>query len=159
MNHGPGQRQASAHSRRIPRDLEVECIGDVEPLCRRFPGLLGGAEDVGGELEVLPAGELVVESRLRRHHSTATTDLLAVAARIQPDHLDGARVGLQRPGGETDGGGLARTIRSEEHGDAPVRSDKVEVVHCIDRAERAGDRGEADGLRHVGIHRRRSYCT
>ena len=123
VEHGAGQREPGAHAGGVAADLQVEGVGDAEA----FRGL-GDAridqarldpEQRRGVLEVVGAGEAVVERGAGGNHATAAAHLGAfgVDLGIEPERADRAPVGVERAGDEPHDGGLARAVGAEEHGD------------------------------------------
>ena len=79
VEDGPGQREAGPHAGGVPADLLFERVEDAEAPRRLLDALRAhrrvDAEEVGGVLEVVVAGEPVVQGGARRHHPAAPAHL------------------------------------------------------------------------------------
>ena len=147
VQHRPGQGQAGLHAGRVAADLLVEGVDDAEAaggLADLVGGVAAQAVELGRVLHVVPAREAVVEGGLGRHDAAADADLLAVAGRVQPEGADVAGVGLERAGDDADRRGLAGAVRAEQHGDAALGHQQVEVRQRRVGVERLGDAAELD---------------
>ena len=71
---------------------------------------------------------------------------------VQSERADDSAVGVQRAGDQAHDGGLARAVRSEQHGDGAAGHLEGETVDREDVAEGPTHPGENDGRR-AGIKR------
>ena len=95
---------------------------------------------------VVGAGEAVVQSGLGRYDATAFSDVFAIGFGIESKRANQARVGAHGARHHTDGGGLAGSVGSQQHGDLATWCHHVEVIE---------GHGIAEELAHTGAVRRR----
>ena len=87
--------------------------------------------------QVVPARQAVVERGLGRHDPAAPPHLLAVElSGSSPKVRTVPASGVEGAGDHPDGGGLARAVGAEQHGDATLGGDEVEVGQGGHRPER-----------------------
>ncbi len=90
------------------------------------------------------AGQAVVERGLGGHDAATPTHRFTVTVGIEAEHPNRSPIGVDRARDHPGGGGLARTVRTQQHGDAASRHDQVQVVKGIDGAEPSSDPTEND---------------
>ena len=80
----------------------------------------------------------------RDHAAPAAHSCPVLARRVEPQHADLAAVGSERAGDEPHHGGLARAVRSQQHGHRPGGDAQPEPLDGDDRPEGAPDLVERD---------------
>ena len=136
----------------------MERIGDTETLCRLGdagldePGI--DPEERRRVLEVVGAGQAVVERGPRRYHTAAPPDLGALGGDlgVETEGADGTSVGVERAGDEAHDGGLACTVRSEEDGHGAAGDLEGQIGDRQDFPEGTSDTRERDGRAAIRCH-------
>jgi hypothetical protein len=85
------------------------------------------------QLDVFPAGEVVVDRGVLAGQADAGPHLLGMVADVDPGHAHPAPVGLQQGGQHPDEGGLAGPVGPEQPVDAAALHGQVEAVQRADR--------------------------
>ncbi|MNN94781.1 hypothetical protein D3C81_2134670 [compost metagenome] len=85
--------------------------------------------DPAHELQVFPAGQLVVEGELLRHVADAPAQRLRLFRDGEAQHLDVTGGGGEQAGQHPQGGGLAAAIGAEKALDLPLRHPEIQPVH------------------------------
>ena len=116
MEHGAGEREAGAHAGGVPADLEVQGVGDAETARGLGDALVDLAgldlEQRGRVLEVVGAGEAVVQRGAGGHDAAAATHLGALGGDLG--------VETQRPHRRRRGGAVRRS-RAARRSSCPRR--------------------------------------
>jgi hypothetical protein len=95
---------------------------------------VGDAEQVGDQLQVLPGGELLVQTSAVGEQLGAPADLLAILGEVEPEHRAPAVGRRQRRGHDPEQGALAGAVGStQDHGLAPLDRE----IHAHERRRRA----------------------
>src|SRR5262249_17438734 len=104
------------------------------------------AADAGREAEIRDDGHVVVEWRVLGQIADAAPDLGGLLEDVEAAHANGARGGRQEPGDDTEGGGLAGAVWTEEAEDLSRMGGEGEV---LDRCEVAVPFAQVRDFDHV----------
>jgi len=160
----PGEGHALAFAGGEPPHHRVGPVGHAELLQQRAGALAGRSlresPHLRGEEQVLHRGEAFVETSVLGQHAGATAQLVALKARIQPEHGRRTAVGAEHAVQQPHGRGLAGAVRPEERQDLAgggVDGQPVESRAAREAAsEVLGDEGPVDHADSVALntHRR-----
>ena len=118
VQQGSGQRHPLALSGGEALGEVVGPVGHAEPFEQLVdpPIGLGPAEapEPGGEHQVLPAGQAIVEPGVLGEHARASAHLVALGHRVESGHPGPAVVRRQHAVEQAHGGGLAGAVGSEQ---------------------------------------------
>ncbi len=126
--------EPAAHAARVGLGRPVGGVGQLEPLEERPRPLarLGGGHVVQppDHLEVLQAGEVLVDRGVLSREADHVPELLRVADHVEAGDGRAARVGMQQRGQDPDGGGLAGAVGAEEPEDRGGRDLEVDAARA-----------------------------
>jgi hypothetical protein len=83
---------------------------------------------VGIEIQIFLDGQIVIEPELLRHVGNARLDRLRVLGGVDPQHADGAAIGLHQPGKQAEQRCLAGAIRPGQSGEAALTDRERNIV-------------------------------
>jgi hypothetical protein len=131
--------EPAAHAAGVGLGHPVRGIGEVEareePL-RRFHHVLPGQPVEGpDQLEVLAAGEDLVDRRRLSGEAHAPADLVGLLDDVEAGHPAGAARGHAQRGEHPHQRGLARAVGTEQAQHRPGGDDETHVVHGLGGAE------------------------
>ena len=165
-HQGGGQVEAPPHAARVGLERPVAGVGQVElgrAAPRPAPPTRGSAQvvEVPHHLEVLPAGQVLVDRGVLAGQSDEAPDQAGLFGHVVAEHPGPAAVGLQDGGQDAHRGGLARAVGPEQtedgalvHGEAhPVEGPDLvlaleglleffgfdRVLHAVDPVWSEGD--------------------
>ena len=110
-------------------NLALRLIGEPEVGQQLLP-VAGICVERGVEVDRLPDLDLVGQLALLELDADDATELVAVAARVEPEHADRARVGRPQPADGLDRGGLAGAVGAEDGEDLALLDREG---HAVDR--------------------------
>ena len=114
---------------------------------RRFALGAGDAVELGGELEIFPAGEGAVGGKHLRHVADSAADLRGSLDDVEAGHGGGSLGRLEHGGEHLDRGGLASAVGSQEAEDRSVGHVQGDVIGGNQVAESAREPERLDSER------------
>ena len=108
-------------------DAFVGDVGDRDPFECLLHAVVGDAEQVGNQFEVLPGGELLVQTGAMGKQLGAPADLLARVGEVEPQHRASAVGRGQRRRDDPEQGALARAVRSAQDDGIPPLDREVDA--------------------------------
>jgi hypothetical protein len=101
-------------------------------------------------LEVLEAGQVLVDGRVLPGEPDRRAHRPGVADHVQPDHLGPPRVGAEQRGQDPDHRGLPRAVGAEQPEHGPLGHGQVHSVECGGGAEALHQPLDDDRIGHAG---------
>ena len=149
MQHGLGDFQTPDHSARIGLDQLAPELGQSHEVQRLLNATLalGAANTVelGGKVEIFPAGESAIRGEHLGHVTDHPSDLGRSLDDIEAGHRRGAFGRLEHSGQHFYDGGLAGTVWSQEAKDGAVGHVQGDVIGGSQVAEAAREDEGLDG--------------
>jgi hypothetical protein len=131
-DHAGGQIQAPAHATGVLGDGpaaglgEVECVEQLGRPAGRVPG--GQVVEPGEELQVLPAGEHIVDGRMLADQADPLADSVRPRHHVEPGHFGPAAVRPEQRGQDSHGRRLPGAVAAEQAVHCPLAHGQVEPV-------------------------------
>ena len=156
VDRGGGQGQAlSLAARERPGALAGLLLQAVLAQQLARPLLAAGSRqrmDLAHEVEVLEDGQILVEREALGHVADRAAQAFRLLGDAEPQHFDLALARCEQAAQHADGGGLARSVRSQEAVDLRARNREIHVVDGHELAEAPGE--TVSGDRRGGLSRR-----
>ncbi len=145
----PGEVEAAPHPAGVGAAGPVGRLRQAEAV-EEFGGAPAGgaasrAVQAGHQVQVLAAGQLLVDGGVLAGEAEAGPDRLGGGADVVARHPGAARVGPQQGGEDADGGGLAGAVGTEQAEDGAGRGVQVDPGEGLLGAEALGEPFGAQG--------------
>ena len=156
-----GQVEAPSHAAGVGLRPAVAGLVEAE-LVQQLAGAgagvrAGEVQQPGEQLEILPAGQLLVDRGVLAGQADRAADAVGVLHDVAAGDRGGARVGTQEGREDADGGGLARAVGAEDPEHGSLGDGQVDAVECCGRAvvlrEALGVDGVVGHADHAGRRR------
>src|SRR5512133_1937358 len=152
VDEGAGEPELLLHAPGEVARLAAPEGGEVaegqEPLEAFAPAGLRDFIEIGVEIDVLLHCEIRIQTEALGHVADAVLDRVGILDRVQPIHPGLARTGLEDPGQQAHGGGLARAVRPDEPEDLPLLHGQGQLIEGHEFPEAARQRLGPDRLHH-----------